>query len=178
MEQHQADLAAWSIQFRLMRLEDIPEICEIEQESFTTPWTAGAFENELTNNQFAKYMILEIDGHIGGYGGMWLIMDEAHVTNIAVRSMYRGKKLGERLLRELMRTAAFLGALRMTLEVRASNHIAQNLYEKLGFRSVGVRRGYYTDNREDAIIMWADLPRMRRSKNGTQDPTVGNGEIT
>jgi ribosomal-protein-alanine N-acetyltransferase len=149
-------------EFRQMRYEDIPHVCEIEQEAFTTPWTSGAFHNELGNNQFAHYMIMEIDGKVAGYGGMWLIMDEAHVTNIAVRDTFRGQKLGKRLLQELMRTAAFLGAMRMTLEVRASNHIAQSLYDQLGFASVGVRKGYYTDNREDAIIMWADLPKHRR----------------
>lgn len=145
-----------------MRLDDIPIVCEIEREAFTSPWTAGAFHNELTNNQFAHYMIMDYGGEVAGYGGMWLIIDEAHITNIAVRDRYRGKKLGERLLTELQRTARFLGAVRMTLEVRTSNYIAQRLYEKMGFRSVGVRRGYYTDNHEDAIIMWADLPKQRR----------------
>jgi [ribosomal protein S18]-alanine N-acetyltransferase len=93
---------------------------------------------------------------------MWLIMDEAHITNIAVRNIYRGKKLGKRLLEELMRTASYLGAVKMTLEVRASNYIAQSLYTKLGFEPGGIRKGYYTDNREDAIIMWAELPKNRR----------------
>nr|WP_229758000.1 ribosomal protein S18-alanine N-acetyltransferase [Paenibacillus marchantiophytorum] len=152
--------------FRSMNAADIPYICEIEEEAFTTPWTKGAFENELTNNQFAHYMIMDIEGEVAGYGGMWLIMEEAHVTNIAVRNTYRGRKLGERLIRELMKTAAFLGAIRMTLEVRASNDVAQNLYEKVGFRSVGVRKGYYTDNREDAVIMWVDLPRRGRESLG------------
>ena len=169
MELHQPHIPETSLVFRSMRLEDIPFVCEIEQEAFTTPWTEGAFRNELTNNQFAHYMIMDIEGEVAGYGGMWLIMEEAHVTNVAVRSAYRGRKLGERLLRELMRTAAFLGAIRMTLEVRASNYIAQNLYEKLGFRSVGVRSGYYTDNREDAIIMWADLPKSRRRRESLED---------
>ncbi|MEK8128121.1 ribosomal protein S18-alanine N-acetyltransferase [Paenibacillus filicis] len=144
--------------FREMRLEDIPVICSIEKESFTTPWTAAAFQNELTNNQFAKYIVLECDGHIVGYGGMWLIMEEAHVTNIAIGAEYRGRKLGDKLLTEMQRTASHLGAQRMTLEVRPSNEVAQRLYAKKGFRSVGVRRGYYTDNHEDALIMWADLP--------------------
>lgn len=153
------------IQFRPMQMGDIPAICEIEQEAFTTPWTAGAFQNELTSNQFARYLVMEYDGHIAGYGGMWLIMEEAHITNVAVRQQYRGKKLGERLMRELQRTASLYGAVRMTLEVRASNYIAQNLYEKLGFYSVGVRRGYYTDNREDAIIMWVDLPKYYQTSN-------------
>lgn len=147
-----------SLEFRSMRLEDIPVICEIEQESFTTPWTSAAFHNELTNNQFARYMVMESAEGVLGYGGMWIIVDEAHITNIAVRTQYRGKKLGEALLREMQKTAVFLGAARMTLEVRTSNRVAQGLYEKLGFYGVGVRRGYYTDNQEDAIIMWADLP--------------------
>jgi ribosomal-protein-alanine N-acetyltransferase len=162
LEQHELQDSGPVLEFRSMRLDDIAQVCVIEQEAFTTPWTAGAFHNELTNNQFAHYMIMECDGQVVGYAGMWLIMDEAHVTNIAVRDRYRGRKLGERLVKELKRTASFLGAIRMTLEVRASNYIAQNLYEKMNFRSVGVRRGYYTDNREDAIIMWADLPQHGR----------------
>jgi len=143
--------------FRPMRLSDIEEICRIEEEAFPTPWTSGAFYNELTNNQFAKYIVMEVDGDIAGYGGMWIIREEAHVTNIAVRAEYRGRKLGERLVRELQRTAVLLGARRMTLEVRVSNYIARRLYEKLGFYSVGLRRGYYTDNGEDAVIMWVNL---------------------
>lgn len=153
------------LEFRSMQMEDIPAICEIEHEAFTTPWTEGAFQNELTSNQFARYLVMECDGEIIGYGGMWLIMEEAHITNVAVRSKYRGKKLGERLMRELQKTASFFGAARMTLEVRASNFVAQNLYEKLGFYSVGVRRGYYTDNKEDAIIMWVDLPKYQYTSN-------------
>ncbi|MCP3773171.1 ribosomal protein S18-alanine N-acetyltransferase [Paenibacillus sp. MZ04-78.2] len=154
-----------AMHFRPMHTDDIPAICEIEQESFPTPWTAGAFYNELTSNNFAKYLVLEYEGEIAGYGGMWLIMEEAHVTNIAIREKYRGRKLGERLLAEMQQTAVFYGTLRMTLEVRPSNLIAQRLYEKLGFRSVGIRRGYYTDNKEDAIIMWADLPKAERLSN-------------
>lgn len=144
--------------FRLMQIEDIPIIVELEQQAFTMPWTAEAFHQELTQNQFARYMVMEQDGQIIGYAGMWTIMDEAHITNIAVREEYRGRKLGERLLRELQRTARFLGMRKMTLEVRVSNTVAQNLYTKLGFTSAGVRKRYYSDNNEDAMIMWAELP--------------------
>lgn len=143
--------------FRPMRVDDIETICDIEQEAFPTPWTAGAFHNELTNNHFAHYLVMELEARIAGYAGMWIIMDEAHITNIAVRHPYRGRKLGERLLSELRVKARALGARRMTLEVRVTNRVAQNLYEKMGFRSVGVRKGYYTDNNEDALIMWADI---------------------
>lgn len=144
--------------FRLMKVEDIPDILIIEREAFTMPWTAEAFRNELTHNHFAKYMVMELEDRIIGYAGLWAIVDEAHVTNIALLEEYRGRKWGERLLNELMKTAAYLGMNAITLEVRVSNEIAQNLYRKKGFRSAGTRKGYYSDNREDALIMWADLP--------------------
>lgn len=146
------------VTFRAMRFPDIPEICEIEQESFTAPWSEQAFGNELTHNHFAHYVVMEHEGRIIGYAGMWIIIDEAHVTNIAVREGYRGRKLGERLFAELAMKAYRLGAQRMTLEVRVSNAVAQRLYEKFGFQEAGLRKGYYSDNNEDALIMWADLP--------------------
>ena len=159
MKRHLADAASvgGQVTFRAMQQEDIQSICEIEQEAFPTPWTAEAFYNELVHNHFAHYTVMIHDGDIIGYGGLWLIIDEAHITNIALKSKARGKKLGERLLRYLMLKSAAFGAKRMTLEVRVSNHIAQNLYKKLGFQAEGIRRGYYSDNSEDAIIMWADL---------------------
>jgi len=144
--------------FRLMKVEDIPHILIIEREAFTMPWTEEAFRNELTHNHFAKYMVMELQSQIIGYAGLWAIVDEAHVTNIALLEAYRGRKWGERLLEELMKTASYLGMKSITLEVRVSNQIAQNLYRKKGFRSAGTRKGYYSDNREDALIMWADLP--------------------
>jgi [ribosomal protein S18]-alanine N-acetyltransferase len=88
---------------------------------------------------------------------MWVIIDEAHITNIAIDPEMRGRKLGERLLRQMMRIAWVKGAERITLEVRVSNRIAQNLYKKLGFAPHGIRKGYYSDNHEDALIMWSDL---------------------
>lgn len=151
------------LEFRLMQLDDIPDVLEIEHEAFTLPWTKEAFHNELTMNHFAKYMIIELNGQAIGYAGMWTIMDEAHITNIAVREAFRGRKFGDKLLDELMRTASYLGMERMTLEVRVTNRIAQGLYEKKGFKSVGVRKGYYSDNNEDAVIMWADLPTYKAS---------------
>src|SRR5690606_21440537 len=119
-------------------------------ESFTLPWSSAAFYNELTNNHFARYLVMELDGRIIAYGGMWNIMDEAHVTNIAVRGGYRGRGFGELMLRNVMATAIYLGSERMTLEVRVSNTAAQQLYTKLGFVASGVRKAYYSDNQEDA----------------------------
>lgn len=162
------------LEFRMMTLLDLDDIVRIERESFTAPWSEEAFRSELTQNLFAKYMIMELDGTIIGYGGMWLIVDEAHVTNIAVREAYRGRGFGEKLLRELMRTAEWLGMQRMTLEVRVSNEVAQSLYRKLGFYSSGVRPGYYSDNREDALIMWADL--APSSSAGSETAGAAEGE--
>lgn len=119
--------------FRLMKLTDIPDILIIEREAFTMPWTEEAFRNELTHNHFAKYMVMELAGHIIGYAGMWAIVDEAHVTNIALLEAYRGRKWGERLLEELMKTASYVGMKSITLEVRVSNEVAQNLYRKKAF---------------------------------------------
>ncbi|WP_339222590.1 ribosomal protein S18-alanine N-acetyltransferase [Paenibacillus sp. FSL H8-0332] len=158
--------------FRLMRLEDVPAILVIEREAFTMPWTEEAFRNELSHNHFAKYMVMELAGHIIGYAGMWAIVDEAHVTNIALLEAYRGRKWGERLLDELMKTAAYLGMKSITLEVRVSNEVAQNLYRKKGFKPAGTRKGYYSDNREDALIMWADLPEY-----GEQAVTEGSVDL-
>ncbi|MBH5320023.1 ribosomal protein S18-alanine N-acetyltransferase [Paenibacillus sp. GSMTC-2017] len=146
-----------NIIYRLMTLEDIPAIIAIEQEAFTSPWTTEAFTNELTNNMFAKYMVMEEEGMLLGYGGMWIIMDEAHITNIAIRSDRRGYGLGHKLLEQLQRTAVFFGAVKMTLEVRVTNALAQHIYRKFGFQSSGIRPRYYSDNDEDALIMWAEL---------------------
>jgi ribosomal-protein-alanine N-acetyltransferase len=155
--QGSGDSAVKVPEFRPMLLSDVPAITAIEREAFTVPWSAEAFVNEIRHNHFARYTVMELDQSIIGYGGMWVIMDEAHVTNIAVRAQYRGRGYGEMLLRRLMQTAREQGARSMTLEVRVSNEVAQNLYRKLGFKQNGIRPRYYTDNQEDAYIMWADL---------------------
>ncbi|MGI6224769.1 MAG: ribosomal protein S18-alanine N-acetyltransferase [Peptococcales bacterium] len=148
--------------FRLRKMElgDIDQVVEIENVSFPTPWSTFAFTCELLDNNFANYLVLTLDNDqntIIGYGGMWIILDEAHVTNIAIAPSYRGKRLGEYLLREMMVRALAKGAEKMTLEVRVSNTNAQKLYKRLGFKATGLRKGYYLDNDEDAIIMWVDL---------------------
>lgn len=153
--------------YRAMTMADIPDIVAIELEAFSSPWTVEAFTNELMNNMFARYMVMEYDGDVAGYGGMWVIVDEAHVTNIAIRADYRGQGLGNCLLAELQRTAVFFGAVKMTLEVRPSNEIAQHLYLKHGFEPAGIRPRYYSDNNEDALIMWAELD-YERLKTGEQ----------
>jgi [ribosomal protein S18]-alanine N-acetyltransferase len=142
---------------RLMTEEDIKEVLLVEYASFPTPWSRDAFENEIKQNHFANYIVLEVNGEVVGYGGFWSILDEAHITNIAVSPAYRGKKLGEYLVRKMMELARELGAEMMTLEVRASNLVAQGLYKKLGFEEKGIRKGYYSDDGEDALIMWVNI---------------------
>jgi ribosomal-protein-alanine N-acetyltransferase len=140
---------------RRMNALDIDGVLAVEQRSFTTPWSREGFVNEM-NNELAYYLVLVEAGNIIGYAGMWLIVDEAHVTNVAVLPEYQGKKLGEKLMSALLEHAKNRGAIRMTLEVRASNKIAQGLYSKFGFTSQGRRRNYYTDTKEDALIMWCE----------------------
>lgn len=154
----QVDQRGAEFELRRMTLRDVENVLVVERRSFTAPWSRQAFMTELVDNQFARYIVAEHDGRIVGYAGVWLIIDEGHVTNIAVDPEYRGHHLGETLLRTLMAICAAHGGTRMTLEVRVTNEVAQNLYKKLGFTGAGIRKGYYTDNREDALIMWADLP--------------------
>lgn len=146
-----------SLTFRLMTEEDIDDVLEIEHKSFATPWSREAFFNELTHNQFALYVVLEEDNKVIGYCGAWIVVDEAHITNVALLPEYRGRKLGEALMRQLMELASEKGAITMTLEVRVSNFTAQSLYRKLGFQNGAIRKNYYTDNQEDALVMWVNL---------------------
>ncbi|KXG76047.1 Acetyltransferase YpeA [Fervidicola ferrireducens] len=145
------------VTIELMKTEDLDQVMEVEKLSFTNPWSKNSFFLELTTNELATYIVAKVDGKVVGYAGMWLIVGEAHVTNVAVHPEFRKKGIGELLMRSLMTLAKESGAKMMTLEVRKSNYIAQNLYTKLGFEPIGIRRGYYTDNREDAVIMWTNL---------------------
>lgn len=139
---------------RKMTEKDIDEVLAIEREAFTTPWSRDAFVKEITENQLARYIVAEKDGQIVGFGGIWLILDEGHITNIAVAPNYRGQGIGNVLVKQLIKLCEELGIFRITLEVRRSNYIAQTLYKKHGFTECGIRPGYYADTKEDAIIMW------------------------
>ncbi|MGJ7913533.1 ribosomal protein S18-alanine N-acetyltransferase [Neobacillus sp. LXY-1] len=146
-----------SYTFRFMREEDLDEIMEVEHASFTTPWSREAFLNELYNNKFAVYLVLEKDNRVIGYCGAWVVIDEAHVTNVAILPDYRGRKLGDAMMRKLISVARDMGARSMTLEVRVTNYVAQSLYRKMGFQNGGIRKNYYSDNLEDAWVMWVNL---------------------
>jgi len=160
-----------------MNMTHLEEVLALERLCFSNPWSYEAYRFELEDNQLADYLVVLDAGRVVGYGGMWLIMDEAHVTNIAIHPQYRRRGLGELLLRCLMTRAYVRGARRMTLEVRRSNHIAQRLYEKLGFRGIGYRKDYYSDNGEDALIMWKeDLQPAGTGQGQDQEQEPGRGE--
>ena len=154
-------VALYPIVIEEMRLEDIDAVQEVERASFPVPWPANAFRHELTQNKNAHYIVAREGEHIVGYAGLWLSLDEAHITTFAVLPEHRRRKIGERMLISLFERAERLGAEWLTLEVRASNMPAQRLYEKYGFKPAGIRRRYYSDNNEDAIIMWTDRLRDR-----------------
>lgn len=143
--------------FRQMTVDDIDQVYEIEKWSFALPWTKESFRHEMENNDYAYYVIAETEDGIVGYCGMWLILDECHITNVAILPQERGKKYGLKLMEEAIRIAKSKGAGLMTLEARVSNHAAQNLYRKMGFQNGGIRKRYYTDNQEDAIVMWVNF---------------------
>ena len=177
-----------------MHADDIPEIVEIERESFAVMWPSGSYQQEMKSNRMAQYLVLRYRPILGevvpplpvrpaqrsfplsllpwprptpldpdpnrpsvvGYAGLWLMVDEAHITTVAVRRAFRGRGLGKVLMLAMVDLARDLGARMVTLEVRKSNAVAIRMYEELGFRQKGVRSRYYTDNGEDALIMWSE----------------------
>lgn len=141
------------IHFRTLLPEDAEGVARVERESFPTPWSREDFWREASND-FACYIVALDDMEIIGFAGCWISFEEAQVTNIALTSAQRGRGLGKVLMAKLMRAAAERGVERMTLEVRPSNTSALRLYEGLGFAAIGVRKKYYQDNDEDAILMW------------------------
>ena len=142
-----------AIVFDRMTVDDLGDVQEIEGESFTTPWPPHAYRSELETNRLAHYIVARYDDQLVGFAGMWLMVDEAHITTFAVRKTWRRQGVGERLLLALLDLAQARGAHEATLEVRPSNHPARRLYEKYGFALVGVRRRYYSDDNEDALIL-------------------------
>lgn len=136
-----------------MALEDVPDVHRIERASFPVPWPDYAFRQELQTNKLAHYLVVRVLEETVAYGGLWMMVDEAHVTTFAVLPQWRRHGVGGRLMLEMVRLARELGARVLTLEVRLSNAPARSLYQRFGFRPVGVRPRYYSDNGEDALIM-------------------------
>jgi ribosomal-protein-alanine N-acetyltransferase len=138
-----------------MATSDIGAVTRIERASFATVWPSDAFFNELNTNKLAHYFVGRLEGRIVAYGGIWVILEDSHVTTLAVDPEYRQRRFGELLLLRLIDEAIARGAAWMTLEVRESNAVAQRLYRKYGFTTVTMRTGYYSDDNESALIMWA-----------------------
>ena len=138
---------------RLIEEHDINDVLEVSSLSFALPWSEASYIQELSN-PVAKYLVAEVDNKVVGFAGTWVILDESHITNIAVHPNYRNQKIASKLLEGLIDYCDSLGCVHYELEVRASNKAAQGLYRKYGFKENGIRKGYYEDNKEDAILMW------------------------
>jgi ribosomal-protein-alanine N-acetyltransferase len=136
-----------------MQLADLDAVREIERRSFSTPWPAHAYPAEIETNRLAHYRVARLDGRIVAFAGIWMMLDEAHITTFAVDPDFRRRSIGERLLLAMLQLALEKGGREATLEVRLSNLAARRLYEKYGFRPVGLRPRYYSDDNEDALIM-------------------------
>ncbi|APH20209.1 ribosomal protein S18-alanine N-acetyltransferase [Clostridium botulinum] len=136
-------------------LEHIDGVIEIDNLSFSVPWSRNSYETEL-KNKFAKYIVVlnKETNKVLGFAGMWLIIDECHITNIAVHPNYRGLGIGNILMNEIIDICKEHNLTGITLEVRESNTAAKNLYYKYGFKDSGIRKGYYADNNENALLMW------------------------
>jgi ribosomal-protein-alanine N-acetyltransferase len=142
---------------RLAADADLDGVVQVETESFSNPWTRDMYLSDRQNASMSHILVARTDDcAVAGFCSFWVIFDEVHVNNLAVRPAFRGRGIGTALLRRLLADARALGARRATLEVRASNEGARRLYERLGFHVAGVRRRYYTQPDEDALILWRD----------------------
>ncbi|HEY7451840.1 MAG TPA: ribosomal protein S18-alanine N-acetyltransferase [Candidatus Limnocylindria bacterium] len=142
-----------AVRVEQMTDDDIPAVLDIERASFLTPWPPEAFQQEVRHNRLARYLVARQGGAVVGYAGVWLMVDEAHITTFAVHPEWRRQGIGRRLLLAMLVVAEEMRATRMTLEVRVSNLAAQALYRDHGFAIAGRRERYYTDDGEDAYVM-------------------------
>ncbi len=179
-----------------MTFDDLPAVQAIERASFTTPWPEHAYRAELETNKLARYLVVRVAHEVVAYAGIWLMVDEAHITTFAVAPAWRRRRIGERLLTAALDLSIARGASEATLEVRLSNLPARRLYEKYGFRPVGIRPRYYSDDHEDALIMTTEpllspgmrtrlaalatelaaLPEADSTEPGRLMPPAGGGE--
>jgi ribosomal-protein-alanine N-acetyltransferase len=142
---------------RPMELGDLDQVMEIERESFSEPWSRGCFEHEILLLDASELTVAASKDEILGYTVAWFLEDEVHLANVAVCTGFRGRGVGRTLVEAVMSRAVQSRAKRVVLEVRRSNSEAQRLYETLGFVPVGVRKNYYTKDKEDAILMTCNL---------------------
>ena len=135
---------------------DVPAVEAVEKACFSVPWSYESLYHDILENKLAFYIVAEIDGKVCGYVGVWKIFDEGHITNVAIAPEYRRMHIASAMLSVLFDVTGAQGIEGYTLEVRAGNRAAIALYEGFGFREAGLRKGYYEDNGEDAIIMWKE----------------------
>ncbi len=159
------------LKIRQARLYDVPALARIERDSFTSPWSAEEITREVTGNGKSYVAVAEIDGEPVGYADMWIVAGEAQLFNIVVDPAYRGNEIGLRLLSHMLKVAAATCNV-ITLEVRRSNVPAISLYLKSGFRQTGLRKNYYRDNNEDAVLMDRDLDEEEDYGSGENDLDV------
>ncbi len=138
-----------------MKRRHLRAVLHIEAQVYPRPWSLGLFMSELAMRHSRSYTVAKVDGRVVGYSGLMINMEEGHITNIAVDPAWQGRQIGTRLLVDVARVALRRGVKDLTLEVRVSNHVAQRLYSRFGFEPAGIRKNYYPETNEDAIIMWA-----------------------
>ncbi len=144
------------VQIVPMRRRHVRAVLRIESQVYPRPWSFGLFVSELALRASRVYLVAKVGGTVVGYGGLMLIAGDGHVTTIAVDPAWHRNKIGTRLLLTLARAAVAKGAVNLTLEVRVSNAPAQAMYRRFGFAPAGIRKGYYSETNEDALIMWAN----------------------
>ena len=136
---------------------DLDGVLHVEAESFTNPWTREMYAWELQNRAMCHILLVRTEEcRVAGFCAFWLVLDEIHINNFALRPRFRAQGIGTGLLRQVLAEGRNLGARRATLEVRASNELARRLYERMGFYVAGIRRNYYTNPVEDALVLWRD----------------------
>ena len=142
---------------RRMTIEDLDQVMDVEYASFRSPWRKADILHDLINNPFSDYLVIEKGDRVIGYCGAWTVVEAAQITNIAIHPEERGQGYSVKLFQRMIKYLKLKEATELTLEVRKSNHVAQQLYERFGMKTVGVRKNYYQDDGEDAIVMWVEL---------------------
>ncbi len=149
-------------EIRRMEESDLDEVAAIERASFPLPWSRNLFLRDLKENKIAFFLAVRDRGELVAYGGFWLLQEEINIVNVAVHPDHRKKGFGRLVLDALLKEGQKQGATIATLEVRESNKAARTLYERLGFIQIAIRKKYYSDNREDALVMWLNpIPNMK-----------------
>lgn len=145
------------VEFRRMKESDIEAVMYIDMLSFPKPWPENIYYEELRNNKYATYFVAVVDNEIVGFCGAWMVFDEAQITNIAIDPSHRGMGYGQGLFQYVINYGIAHGIKHLSLEVRVSNVAAQRMYKKFRLQPGGIRKNYYTDNQEDALVLWVNL---------------------